>query len=510
MRIPRPALKLATLLALLVVSPNAHAAEQLSDTHTVLRQAREAAGAIQAQERRFNILTRIAIAQSLSKDSAGALATAHQALSITPTDRIDSSSLDELEALIAVQAGAGDRPGAARTLERLLRATAKDKGGSGQIIVAAAQARAGDFRTALNSAGQSPQALARVAEIQAQAGDKAAALTTLRRASEAAAAPPQRPSAQQLAYIAFVQFRAGDQRNGATTFAQAARVASGGGQPVASPMAFLVHLPALQQVAAAQIQAGDGKGASKTLEEALRFARMHPDDAGRTSNLNAIARAFAEAGDKAASIRVLREARAITNKIAGHSDQRSALLLEIAEIEAEAGYVKEAVQTLDHLWNSMWKATSKQMIQDAEAQIAKIRDERARSQAKANLNDLVGKLKTQPHWTTGLRVAFALGSDWLVRLAAIQAKVGNHAEAAITFQQAFEAASTSMPFAGTDPFSFERVALAQTRAGQWQAAFAWAGKLPEPEARAVSLLSVAKGLLQRLGVKSCEFSMLVC
>lgn len=146
------------------------------------------------------------------------------------------------------------------------------------------------------------------------------------------------------------------------------------------------------------------------LRSAVRDHR-HPDDAGRSSNLNVIARPFAEAADRAAAIRVLREARAITNKVAGDPNQRSALLIEIAEIEAEASYVKKAVETLDHLWSAMWKATSKQMIQDAETKIARIHDERAKAQAKVNFNDLVGKLKAAPHWTTGLRVAFALGSD---------------------------------------------------------------------------------------------------
>ncbi len=506
MEIPRPALKLAALLALLVVSLNAHA-EQLSDTQTVLRQAREAASGIHTLERRFSTLTRIAVAQSLSKDLAAALATANQALSISPSDKIDPSMLDELAALIAVQSNGGDRPGAGQTLKRLVQAAGKHKGEPARLTVIAAQARAGDIGAALTAAGQSSLAVARIAEVQVQTGDKSAALTTLQRITQAAAKPEQQ-SAEDLAYIASVQFRAGDQRNGAANFAQASRIASGGGQPVASPMAFLMHLPRLLQVAAAQTLAGDGKGASKTLEEALRFARMHPDDAGRSSNLNAIARAFAEAGDRAAAMKVLREARSITNKVAGDPKQRSALLLEIAEIEAEAGYVKEADATLDHLWNSMWKATSKQMIQDAETKIAGIRDERAKTQAKANLKELVGKLKDVPNWTTGLRVAFALSSDWLATLATIQAKVGSSAEAAITFQQAVEAGSMP-PFSGSY-HPFERIALAQARAGQWQAASAWAGKLAEPESRAVSLLSIARGILQRLGVKGCEFSTLAC
>jgi tetratricopeptide (TPR) repeat protein len=499
------------LFAFLFIGVNANA-QSLSDVQAILRQAREDAVTIQPPEQRFPILSRIAVAQSRAKDPSGALGTAQQAVSIKLAEKNDPSSLDELEALIAVQVNAGDRNGAARTLDRLLRAASSDKSESAQITLAGVQAKVGDTGAALKAAGRSPLALARVAEIQAQAGDRSAALTTLRLASEAAAATPEPHRSPELAYIASVQFRASDQRSAASNFAEAVRIASGGGQAAVSPMAFMIHLPSLQQIAAAQIQAGDSNGASKTLEAALRFARMHPDDAGRTSNLNSIARAFTEAGNKRRAMQVLREAHAITNKVAGDRQQRSALLLEIAEIEAEAGYVKEAVQTLDHLWNSIWQATSKQIIQEAEAKIARIQDERTRADAKADLGQLIYKLNSVPHWSTGLQVAFALHSDWLLKLAVIQAKVVNQAEAAVTFQQAVKAASIPLfsEIFGPAFVSLQNVALAQATGGDWQAAAGWVSKLTDSEARSLGRLAIARGLLNRIGITSCEFPRMVC
>lgn len=104
---------------------------------------------------------------------------------------------------------------------------------------------------------------------------------------------------------------------------------------------------------------------------------------------------------------------------------------------------------------------SEQIVRDAEARIAQIRDERARAVAKAELDDLVGKLRTAPGWTTGLRLAFAGHPDRSTKLGAIQAKTGSEADAAITFQQAVRAASN--PFMA--PFGRPSLVVRDDRAG---------------------------------------------
>lgn len=506
-----PVLRFLALIAFLFTAIDVRS-QSLSDVQALLRQAREDALAIQPPQRRFSVLSKIAAAQSRAKDPSGALSTALQALSVKLAVSDDASSLDELETLITIQFQGKDRDGAARTLDRLLRAATNDKIESARITLAAAQARIGDTTNALKTAQRSPAALARIAEVQSQTGDRTAALATLKEASKAIAALPEHHRARELAYLGLVHFQAGDQRGAGSALAEAARLASGGDNKPASPMAFLTQLPDLQQIAAAQILAGDSRGASTTLESALRLARMHPDDASRTSHLNGIARAFAEAGNKAECMKVLREARAMANKATGDRVRQSALWLEIAEVEAEAGYGKEAAQTLDHLWNSLWKPASKQMIQEAEAAIAKIRDEKTRAEARADLGPLVNELNKSPHWTAGLRAAFALQSDWLVKLAAIQAKLGQQAEAATTFQQAAKAAllSPHAIFSGPPTASLASVAFAQALAGEFQAAAGWVGKLTESESRALSRLAIARGSLNRSGIKSCDFPRLMC
>ncbi len=507
----RRILRFLAPVAFLVIGVKA-SAQSLSDVQAILRQARDDAVAIQSPEQRFRILTKIAVAQSRAKDPSGALESAKQSLGLKLSAEDDSSSLEELETLITVQVQGGDRAGGARTLDRLLQAAARDKKESSRVILAAAQVWIGDTGNAIKTAQRSPAALARIAEVQLRTGDGKAALATLQEASKSVAARPEHHRSRELAYIGLVQFRAGDQRGAANAFVEAVRLASGGGQKPLSPMAFMTQLPDLQQIAAAQIQAGDNNGASKTLDSALRLARMHPDDGARISHLNSIARAFAEAGNKAECTRVLQETRTIANKGAGDRVRQSAVLLEIAEIEAEAGYGKEAAQTLDHLWSSIWKPMSKQMIQEAEAAITKIQDEKTRAEAKADLARMINELNKAPHWTTGLRAAFALQSDWLVKLAATQAKLGHQAEAASTFQQAAKAASISPHaiFLGPATASLTSVAFTQAKAGDWQAAAGWVGKLADAETRALGRLAIARGSLNRIGITNCDFPTFMC
>ena len=493
----------ATMLGLLLGSGVASAAS-LVDVHAILRRASGAADRIQMEERKFSTLTEIAVVQSRAQDAAGALATAQQALGTPVAGKAEVAALSDLSALMAVQVEAGDRTGAAQTLGQILRlAVLSDKRETVLITVATAQAKGGDVKAALKTAGTLPVALARIGAIQAEAGDPLAARAILQQALTVAAGTPERPaSATDLAFIAAAQFKAGDQSGAARTFAEAVRLAAGGPEPASSPLILVTRVRSVVEIATAQIWVGDRKGAVSTLAVALRLARAIPVDAPKAGHLTDIARALVEAGDSAGARRALREARVTADKISDRKE-KSAFLLDIAEVQAETGDVKGGVQTLDDLWGSILKATTQELIAQGEAQIARIPEERARAEAKATLSELVAKLKTTTHHTSGLRLAFSGSSYQLSKLAAIQAKAGDRTEAAGTFQQAVQA--VWIPFLGADRFSLRTVAVLQAETGDWEGAVAWAGNLLDPEMKAYSLLGAAKGMLKRLGITICDF-----
>lgn len=485
----------ATMLGLLLASGAASAAS-LVDTHAILRQAGDAAARIQMEESKFNTLTEIAVVQSRAKDAAGALTTVQQALGTTAATQADLAALDGLAALMTVQVEAGDRTAAARTLDQILRlATLGDKRETVRITVATAQAKAEDVNAALKTAGTLPLALARVGAIQAEAGDRSAARAILQQALAAA-------TGTDLVHIAAAQFKADDHSGAARTFAEAVRLAAGGSEPARSPLVLVTRVRSLEEIARAQIHVGDRKGAVSTLAVALRLARTIPVDAPKAGHLADIARALGEAGDSAGALGALREARVTADRI-GDRREKSDFLLEIAEVQAEIGDVKGALQTLDHLWGSILKATSQELIAQAEAQIAKIAEERTRSEVRATVRELVAKLRTTTSHTSGLRLAFSGSSHRLSKLAAIQAKSGDRAEAASTFQQAVQA--VWIPVLGADRFSLGTVAVIQAATGDWEGAVSWAGNLSNSEMKAYSLLGVAKGMLKRLGITICDF-----
>jgi len=343
-----------------------------------------------------------------------------------------------LRYIALAQLKTGDIKGSLQTSADIKNAF--EKAGVLQAI-GTAQAKAGDspgafltFHEAVKitnsafDARQRPPTLQAIVKAQVEAGD-------IHGAMETATSPKE--SYQKcvlLREVALVQARAGDGVGAKKTFQQAIRTANGIYEAVA------LKQNALSILATAQADTGDVKGSLQTADSI--------DNASwRGGTLSAIATAQVQSGN-------LKGALQIANNVV-QAIMRPGTLRAIALAQLQANDIKGALATADSIETIYLKVDVLRAIAKAQAQAgdgnnsvttlrralaiaetlndpfqkADILDETARSQASAG--EIKSAVQTVNKIENPRRISYILRA-----IAAIQAKAGDKPGAAVTFQQA--------------------------------------------------------------------------
>ena len=266
-----------------------------------------------------------------------------------------------LSGIAGVQADAGDRAGAARSIAEAL-STAQgipDVGERARAlnVIPWAQAKTGAIAEALSTARTITEAahrawaLGTIAEAQAQAGDRAGAtrsiteaLSTARTITEAA------HRAWALGTIGGVQADAGDRAGATRSITEALSTARG----IADAGE---RASALRIISWAQAKTG-------AIAEALSTARGITDAGERASALGAIAWAQARAGDHAGAARSVTEALSTARGITDAGERASALSI-IAGAQAQAGAVADALSAARGITDAAHRAWAFRGIAEA-------------------------------------------------------------------------------------------------------------------------------------------------
>jgi RNA polymerase sigma factor (sigma-70 family) len=447
-------------------------------TADVLGQARDAARAVEEPTERVHVLVQLAVAQHEAGDRAGGLKTLQDALAVVTAIEEESPKGLALSVLASAEVRLGDAAGALRVADvvenpnrknhlrfliacrqaesddvagalRTVAAMTDDQKDNALIAVAAAQARAGDVKAALQTAdGLRHQPLARasaleeIALAQAKAGDRAAAGASLQEAlrlhTATLAQEEDRRAAR--ARVAVLQAQVGDVA--AALASAAALPKEGDGED---------REAALAGIAAEQARAGDLRGALRTLDGVT-------DPARKVSTLVDMAATEAAAGHEAASRETLQAARALADSLQD-AGKREACRWTIARSRLAAGDPEPA-----RAW-----------------------------------------IRAHPK---GVQVGW-LSLD----IARAEQKAGNRAAAVATFRQAWDAGAalqdphedpmgvqTLAPrWALVKGALLQQTAAALAAAGEEDDALARASKLDPPFIRSQALLGVALGLRKREG-----------
>lgn len=476
------------------------AAAPPAEIHDVLRHAAVAASAITDEGLRVHATIRVAGWQARTGDPVTARATVRPVAQAAP---VGASRVSDLVDLATAQAESGDRAGASRTLQHALSVASSMRDDVGTVaVIARALAQAGDVKAALQAAGDAAIPLARIAVVQADAGDAAGAQATAARALRATAARAEDfDKTVEVAEVARALALAGDRRGAARGFQHAVRLAAEGPDPRLAgkvPVAAEARVGRLLWVARVQLQAGESAAAGATLKRALALAGGADGDEGKPRQLVAIAGAFVEAGDRGAAARLLADARQALEQVPRPND-RAYLLIEIAGVEARAGEPAAAVRTLAAIWDTL----AEPLLVQVEERAAQIPDARLRADltvavagARAELAARGGPGTAGRRPTDGLRLLFHHAPTELARIAQILHKAGDRPGAEATFRQAVTAATTPWPLmGGPDPLALELVARLQAEGGDWRGALGWALTMHDPRARTYALLGVAAGML---------------
>jgi hypothetical protein len=374
----RPKVRALTGLAL----AQAEAGDRGAMSQT-MRQVEQAAAAIPDAHEKGNALVQLVRAQAHLGDYAGGLRTAADsgdfrasalglfAAALRTADRPaarkalaqafdlakDTASLPDrsraLTAIAGAQVKVGDLAGALRTADAL------DDRWKATVLgaIASAQAGAGDVAGALRTAGAigppeaRANALLAVAVAQGKAGDGAAARATLqdvRRLADAlpkdsavrgrgpAGRSPGAPRQSQLRErLAIAQVRLGD--------------VSGARQTAAAIDSELEKARALLEIGTAQTAAGKRAEALQTLRDAARAAQHAggADGPGGAATLRQIAEQQAKAGDIPEALR--------TTASIPTDQERDTARAEIMPAQAAAGDVKGALASLALVKDGSWK-----------------------------------------------------------------------------------------------------------------------------------------------------------
>jgi RNA polymerase sigma factor (sigma-70 family) len=388
-------------LALELAPTQAEAGDRAGVPQT-LRQARQAADAIEDANQRGNALLDIVRAQASVGDYEGALQTAkdcgeYEAAALQslawplrkpdrPTDRkalreavarmktkSESNQRQYLPALAAAQVEVGDLEGALQTVEPL--GTWKR---IGLRAIAVAQARTGDTTGALKTARDIQQqqlraeALLAVAGALAKAGDRAAARPVLEEVLRLVDAMQKgdatRPGAalesgraaqigQLQGRIALTQFRLGD----ATTARRTAFAIQSGherawalleigiAEAAAGKRAEAREVLSLAAAVAESVRPSEDPSLAWA-DESAKAAILRGHESAKAATLRVIAEQQAKVGDVSEALRTV-------ESIATDQERETALGL-IVPLQAAAGDVKEALRTLARIKDGSWKASA--------------------------------------------------------------------------------------------------------------------------------------------------------
>ena len=238
-----------------------------------------------------------------------------EALSIARRIKNSSDRAEALARIAEAQASAGDTRGARRTVAEALTAA-----------------------RSVEDAWLRGHMLQEITEAQASAGDIQGALSSARNLERAWY------RAEALAAIAEAQASAGDTRGAQRTVSEALPIArSADEHPFDRGFALCA-------IAEAQASAGDTRGAQRTVSEALTLAQstegaIFRAEFYRAELLSAIAEAQASAGDTRGAQRTVSEALTAARRIED-ADDRAKALAGIAEAQASAGDTRGAQHTV--------------------------------------------------------------------------------------------------------------------------------------------------------------------
>ncbi|MBY0232708.1 MAG: GYF domain-containing protein, partial [Gemmataceae bacterium] len=271
---------------------------------------------------------------------------------------------------------------------------------------------------------------------------------------------------------------------------------------------------ALRDVGVAQARIGDVKGARATLT-ALRKGKGDQDwmRVSRCSVLASIAAAHAETGDFDAAVRAIDEME--SNVV-----YRDSALAAVAAAAAKAGRTKEAFKYAGSIDQSVMKAIAcsevaehlvaggqrdqaAAILRDTTALAAGERHPerkrmilRALGVAQARTGDAVGAFKSADAIKTVPAIDGGdLGNraEVLAEIGLLQARSNDPAASRKTFQAALQAIKGQ---AIAQHHEYRLIALAQTRAGEPDSAFAWASREPNTRTKVAALVAIATGLLE--------------
>jgi RNA polymerase sigma factor (sigma-70 family) len=369
-----------------------------------------------------------------------------------------------------------------------------------------------------------------IGEVQAKAGEKAAAAHSFQEAVRAAKEIKEDAQVHHtIGWIAVSQVKTGDVKGGLET---ARAIEDDGARDYA-----------LASVAVVQVQGGDVKGALQTAEDVsfdkkawvqsaiawahaaagnTKEARKAAEKAGDDAPvLGAIATAQVRAKDREGAKKTVQEIL----KIAGNlpegdpgtgedGSRRAAAFGAAARVLAEMGDVKEARQAADALKEPRWKSNALSNIATAQVKAGDLKGALQTAEAIEEeyqkgeaLSEVVtaqlrsGELKTGRKTADGIKnVYWRVGA--LAEIAKAEAKAGDRTAAAKTFQKAMEETGKEggnvrdeePGLGGLRNGSLCLLVRAQAEAGEEREAYAWAVKQSSPLLKAKTLIEIAHGM----------------
>jgi len=495
--------------------PQQEDADTRAKARNFLKEATELASEIKSPTDRSIVLVRIGEISWRAGDKATATESFDSALKIVNTraeENLDQDPREHTRASIAIaRARAGDVDGAQRTVS-LIEDDSEKAFALSQIALA--QARAKNFAdavhtaSALNDPDLRDQSFAWIANVQARAGDPLGAAQLAHSIKNA------QYRAQSLAYIADLTANGGHAGEARSAVQEALRAAEQaepreGGAGRSSLAACASDEPepprdaALESVALTQARTGDTAGALETIN------RMH-DKSGRENMLATVAEYQARAGDFAG-------ARASIAAISRDAC-KTAALHGVAVAQFEAGDLSAALLTVNDMTDPAQKAgtltylgrlvADQGSFNSAMGILARARviaSQLTDRQQRVDVLEVIARIQAQAGSryeaakTLAEAVPDAIAADeqakrdhaWssvLPDLIELQAEMGD-----------LDGASANLVHVDDNDRTFilQKAARALSKVGDMQGASAWAARQVSPRDKALALIGVAEGLLEK-------------
>ncbi len=233
----------------------------------------------------------------------------------------------------------------------------------------------------------------------------------------------------------------------------------------------------LAVVAVQQARSGDRAAAKKTFGEAMERTLADPDPVSRNPRLAGLVEHLAGAGELAA-------ARVAIEAIQGDEGDQAHALVSLAKGQAKAGDKAGARASLVAAFEAAKKITARERVINDSIDARKDQAFREIETAQVELGAFPDALATvMVHGHQGLK------GDIQAGYAGFQARQGDLAAALKTAE--------SIRDAGYKAEAFRSIAHGQSWSGRRDAAHDWAAGLGSPQERALGLLGVVEGVLER-------------